>query len=61
MTNLYFCYDFEYLIKILQKKKKKKFNNTDGHDITEILLKVALSTITPTPLFFFNLDIIKLV
>jgi hypothetical protein len=25
------------------------FHPTDGHDITEILLKVALNTITPTP------------
>ena len=29
-------------------------NKTDCHDITEILLKVALNTITLTLLFIFN-------
>jgi hypothetical protein len=29
-------------------------NKTDRHDITEILLKVALNTITPTPLTQFK-------
>jgi hypothetical protein len=35
---------------ILKKKEKKisSTNKTDRHDITEILLKVALSTIKPT-------------
>ena len=28
-------------------------NKADRHDITEILLKVALNTITPNPLFTF--------
>ena len=28
-------------------------NKTDRHDITEILLKVALNTIKPNQLFFF--------
>jgi len=29
-------------------------NKTDGHDITEILLKVALETINPTPIWHQN-------
>ena len=31
-------------------------NTTDHHDITEILLKVALSTISLTPIFLYIID-----
>jgi hypothetical protein len=31
-------------------------NNTDRHDITEILFKVALNTITLTPTGLYNLE-----
>ena len=35
-------------------------NKTDRHDITKILLKVALNTITLTPLFFWGKSYVKM-
>ena len=44
------CVCYVYILKMSKKiKVKKKKKKTDRHDITEILVKVALNTITLNP------------
>ena len=65
MSNgIIYVVDAHFLDKIEEKKKSwtqvpvvSSFDETDRHDITEILLKVLLSTITLTMVFFYMVQI----